>query len=333
MRASNRFLAALAALVLAIAGGSWLALARDPLRPAPELPLELVADWPRLPAGTALGQATGLAVDASGRVFVFHRANREWTEPFPAEPIRGDTVFVFDGPTGRLLGQWGAGRFIMPHGLAIDPEGNVWVTDVGAEQVSKFTPDGALLLTLGERGVGGSDGSHFGQPTDIAFGPDGTVYISDGYTNTRVARFTLDGRYLGSFGRPGKAAGQFDLPHGIAVDRSGRVYVADRSNARLQLFDAKGGFLAQWRSNRVGTPYGVEIAADGGVIVADGGEQPLATRARLIKLDARGRVVGTFETARRGDPKNLGHALAVGPDGAIYIADAWAKRVRKFVSR
>jgi len=297
------------------------------------LPLIESSHWPALAPGQTIGQSTGVDVDVAGRVYLFHRAGRNWVEPFPAEPIADDTIAVIDPATGRLVASWGKGLFIMPHGLSLDREGNVWVTDVGAHQVRQFSANGKLLLTLGEFGKPGNDREHFNQPTDIAFGPDGTAYVSDGYVNTRVVRFAPDGRYLGEWGTPGKAAGQFDLPHGIAVDGTGRVYVADRENLRLQIFDSTGRFLDQWTVDRVGDPYGVTVARNGSVYVIDGGFQPDRARARVVQLTQDGQVIGTFTAATAANGDVLGHDIAVASDGSIYIADAWANRVRRLVRR
>lgn len=332
MRASvKRTLGVASALALAAVLVGYLIVARDPLASHPALTLTADDNWPHLPPGVGMGQATGLAVDPQGRVFVFHRAGRQWVEPFPSDEIAEDTVFVFDGKSGALLARWGAAQFIMPHGLALDARGDVWVTDVGAQQVRKFSAGGKPLLTLGERGVKGSDAQHFALPTDVAFGPDGTVYVSDGYENTRVVRFSPDGRYLGEWGGKGMAPGRFDLPHGVAVGSSGRVYVADRGNARLQVFDSQGKFLATWNDDRVGRPYGVDVASDGSLYIVDGGNQPWPTRSRVLHVSADGRVLGVLETRQSRDKAVLGHAIAVAPDGTVYVADAWADRVRRLV--
>ena len=126
---------------------------------------EVVHGWPQLPAGEILGQATGVGTDSKGDVWVFHRAGRTWQEPFPTEPIPRTTVWVFDANTGQLIKSWGAGLFIMPHGLTIDRHGNVWLTDVGLQQVFKFSPDGRILMTLGEARVAGTDDKHFDKPS------------------------------------------------------------------------------------------------------------------------------------------------------------------------
>ena len=303
--------------------------------PAPQtasLNLHDAGPWPLLNAGQSLGQATGIDVDRNGKLYIFHRASRKWVEPFPVEPISEDTIAVSDAG-GRLIASWGRNLFIMPHGLSLDSSGNVWVTDVGAHQVRQFSPAGRLLLTLGEFRKAGNDRAHFNRPTDVAFGPDGTVYVSDGYENTRVVRFTPDGLYLGEWGVPGKGPGQFDLPHGIAVDRSGRVYVADRENLRVQIFDANGRYVTEWGSNLLGDPYGVTAARDGSIYVIDGGFQPDRTRARVIHLTSAGKVLGTFTAATATDRDVLGHDIAIGPDGTVYVADAWANRIRKLSVR
>ena len=201
---------------------------------------EVVKDWPVLPADHVLGLCAGVGVDSHDHVFVFHRRERVWSTPFPTEPIAATTVSIIDGKSGKLITSWGAGLFIMPHGLTIDREDNVWLTDVGLHQVFKFTPDGKLLLTLGERATPGADHSHFNLPTDVAVLQDGSFYVSDGYKNTRVVKFAADGRYEFEWGGKGDGPGQFNLPHGIALDAKGRVFVCDRSNSRLHAGGNKG---------------------------------------------------------------------------------------------
>ena len=294
----------------------------------------VVTDWPALPASHVLGQCTGVGVDSRNRVFVFHRSGRTWMTPFPTEPIAAPTVSVIDGATGKLLGSWGAGEFIMPHGLSLDGEDHVWLTDVGRQQVFKFTAEGKLLLTLGERGVAGADATHFNLPTDVAVLADGSFYVSDGYRNTRVIKFTAAGHYDFEWGGKGAGPGQFNLPHGVAVDLAGRVIVCDRSNARLQVFDPQGKFLAEWKGPQIGRPYGVSVGQDGHVFAVDGGDPPLTQpdRSKVAELDAEGRVVDRFGGYGKGPGEFLlGHDVAVGRDGAVYVADTGGHRVRKFI--
>lgn len=309
-----------------------------PCPAAPALPQHEVArDWPALPAGHVLGQCVGVGTDSRDNVLVFHRSGRTWTTPFPTEPIAAPTVSVIEGRSGKLLAAWGANEFIMPHGLSLDHADNVWLTDVGRHQVFKFSPDGQrLLLTLGERGVAGADQSHFNLPTDVAVLADGSFYVSDGYRNTRVVKFTAEGKYDFEWGGKGAAQGQFNLPHGVAGDATGRVFVCDRSNSRLQVFDPRGKFLAEWKGPLIGRPYGVGIGADGHVFLIDGGDGTgkTAERPRAVELDAEGRVVDRFGGFGSGPGEfQLGHDIAVSREGAVYVADAAGKRVLKFVRK
>jgi peptidylamidoglycolate lyase len=283
---------------------------------------EAVPDWPDLPTRQSLGLCAGVGVDSNNRVFVFHRNERPWSTPFPAEPIAQPTVAMFDGGTGKLLAAWGDGEFIMPHGLTVDRDDNLWLTDVGRHQVFKYSHDGHLMLTLGERGKPGADQTHFNLPTDVAPLPDGSFYASDGYRNTRVVKFDAAGRYQFEWGGKGTEPGQFNLPHGIASDSQGRVFVCDRSNKRLQVFDPAGKFLAQWKGPGIGRPYGVSIAADGHIFVVNG-ESP----SNASELDSEGHVLATFGSFE------LGHDIAVAPDGSVYVAEGQGKRVQKFTRK
>jgi peptidylamidoglycolate lyase len=297
---------------------------------------EVVPDWPKLPENHVLGLCAGVGVDAQNRVFVFHRSGRKWSNPFPTEPIAKPTVSVIDGATGKLLSSWGENRFIMPHGLTFDHAGNVWLTDVGLHQVFKCTPEGKVLLTLGERAKPGNDHTHFNLPTDVAVLRDGSFYVSDGYKNTRAVKFSADGKFEFEWGAKGKGPGEFHLPHGIAIDTQGRVIVCDRENERLQVFDAKGLFLHEWKGPQVGKPYGIEIGPNGHLFVIDGGSPSLKPelRGKAVELDAEGEVIDTFGSfGKEPGQFQLGHDIAVGPDGAVYVAEGTGARVQKFVQK
>lgn len=304
--------------------------------PARGEPYELVSDWPRLPAGLVLGQVPGVGVDSAGQVFVFRRADRVWQgEALGLDTIAAPAVLVFDGESGGLVGQWGAGTFVMPHGLTVDAQDNLWLTDVGLHQVFKYDRAGQQLLALGEAGVPGSDEAHFNQPTDVAVAPDGSFYVSDGYGNARIVHFAADGTRLGEWGAFGSGPGEFDTPHGLALDAEGRLYVADRGNARLQVFDSAGNYLTAWAGRHLGRPWAVRVGADGAVYVVDGGDQPLffPDRARLLKLDPAGQVLASFGAFGDAPGQFIWpHTLAWGPGGALYVGEvSTGMRVQKFV--
>ncbi|MCP5557822.1 MAG: 6-bladed beta-propeller [Verrucomicrobiaceae bacterium] len=294
---------------------------------------QVVADWPTVPKEQVLGLCAGVGVDSHNRVFVFHRCGRLWSHPFPTDTISKPTVSVIDGETGKLLNTWGANLFIMPHGLTIDHEDNVWLTDVGLHQVFKFSPEGKCLLTLGERAVPGTDTAHFNLPSDVAVLKDGSFYVSDGYKNTRVMKFSAEGRFEFEWGTKGKEPGQFILPHGIAIDSTGRVYVCDRSNSRIQVFDPKGTFIAQWKGPQIGRPYGIDVGPDDHIYLIDGGDPSVRAtlRGKAVELDSDGKIIDTFGSAGSGAGQfQLGHDVAVGPDGCVYVAEGTGARVQKF---
>ena len=296
----------------------------------------LVPNWPRLPDGMVLGQVASVDVDSSGNVFVFHRAERVWEgEEIELKFIASPTVLILDVETGDLIDQWGAEMFVMPHGLTIDNEDNIWVTDVGLHQVFKFDHAGNLLMTLGERGVPGKDASHFNMPTDVAIFPDGSFYVSDGYVNSRITKFSQDGEYLTGWGSKGMEPGQFDVPHSIALDSQGLIYVADRGNARIQIFDEAGKFIKEWKGTSLGRPWAVRISASGDIFVVDGGDQAefWPDRARILKLDSQGQILASFGSYGEMPGHFIWpHTIAIGPDGALYVGEvATGMRIQKFI--
>ena len=204
---------------------------------------EVLEGWERLPEGWSFVEVAGVAVDSRDLVYVFCRGEHP--------------IIVFD-KDGKFVNAWGEGVFSNAHGIFIDRDDNVYCADNFDHTVRKFTTDGELLMTLGEAGdpadtgfkMGESPvrkaGGPFNMVTNVAVGPDGDLFVSDGYGNARVHRFTAAGELVASWGTPGTGRGEFNLPHGIAVDRAGRVYVADRENSRVQIFDGEGTFLDMW---------------------------------------------------------------------------------------
>lgn len=269
-----------------------------------------VADWPQLPVKLEFGPVSAVATDVKDNVYVFHRG------PKP--------IFVFDRD-GKFIRSWGDEHIKTPHGLRIDRDGNIWVTDIGNHLVRKFDPVGKLLLTLGKEGQAGDGPDQFDRPTDIAIAPSGDFYVSDGYGNSRVLLFSKDGKLLSQWGKKGKGEGEFNLPHSICLDAKGRVYVGDRENNRIQVFDAHGKFLEQWKES--GAPYGLFLAGDR-MFIADG-------RANWIKvLDAAGKSLGRFGERGVGPGQfQMPHMLGVDSQGSVYVAEVNGKRIQKFVAK
>lgn len=294
---------------------------------------EVEASWSQKPADIKWRFVTGVAVDKQDRVWILNAIAPQ--------------VQVY-GPDGALVDSWANDGFKNPHFLRIDPEGNIWAADFGAHVVMKFTPKGKLLLTLGTPGVAGADETHLNRPTDIAITPQGDLFVTDGYGNNRVVHYDANGKFIKSWGELGVAAGQLSQPHSIAVDSKGLLYVAERNNCRIQIFNQSGKSLGQWRN--LINPWGLWISPQDEIIVC--GSSParwLATRGNLgnpptnqllIKFDTTGRALElwTFPLSKPGEqiPGALdwGHGLGVDSKGNLYIGDVadegLTHRVQKF---
>ena len=289
---------------------------------------QLVADWPQRPAEYVWGMMSGMAVDRQDRIWTFNRSDM---------PVQ-----VY-GADGSFIRAWGRDQIGMAHHIKIDPQGNVWLADVGQHVIRKFTPGGELLLTLGTPGKYGDDATHLNKPTDMAITPDGDVYVSDGYGNNRVLHYAADGKFLKSWGRLGVAPGEFSQPHAIAIDSQRRLYVADRNNVRVQVFNRDGKFLAQWMN--LITPWGITVTPNDEIFVC--GSAPMRWEDRpalsgppagqfVMKFAVDGRVeeMWMFPCApedRDAQPGELKwvHAIAVDSQG-IFIWATFADAARKF---
>ncbi len=307
---------------------------RDAVAAATLTRYEEVKGWPNLPPSVQLGEAAGVAVDVNGHVFIFHRPGRGFaiTETTKlAEP----TVLEIDAKTGKLISSWGANMFLVPHGITIDGQNNVFLTDAALQQVFKFTHDGKAIFALGEPGVGAWDATHFNEPTDIAIRPDGMFYVSDGYVNSRVALFDRNGKWVQEWGKKGSGEGEFTNPHGLAfVHGSTDVLVADRENSRLQLFDRFGKFKRQWTGAKdaqtTGRVFCVDADSDGFLYVGIRRADYDTEHTGVLKLDRYWNLVASIGFGKPGDPVfKAVHDIAVGRDGSIYVAETRTKRVIK----
>lgn len=300
-----------------------------------QISYELVKDWPGLRKGFILSQPTGIGIDNADHILVFHRAGRKWTSPFPDSVISRHTVLELHNETGKILNSWGGGYFIMPHGLTVDKKNNVWLTDVGLHQIFKFSHEGKLLMQLGIAKVPGNDSLHFDQPTDIAVADDGSFYVSDGYGNSRIVKFLPNGRYVKEWGVYGRKPGEFIIPHGIAIDNNNRIYVADRQNNRVQLFDTAGKFLKELKNDMQ-----VEQLPS---VVIDHSNQIFAVDfdpTKQTDSSVNGSTIFVFDSAggktrfgRTGSAMRTSswfHDLAFDSKGNIYVGDILNLKVLKF---
>jgi peptidylamidoglycolate lyase len=294
----------------------------------------VVHDWPQLPADEMLDEVSAVAVDRGDNVLVLTRAGRQWPDKdaFDTSPIVKPTIFRFDGRTGHLTGRFGAGIFALPHSITIDEQQNIWIADVALHQVFKLSADGKLLLTLGTRGVRGEDARHFNQPSDVAIGRDGSIFVSDGYGNNRVVKFSRSGEFVQAWGGKGKADGEFDLPHAIAADRRGHICVDDRGNARIQCFNENGRWLLTWKGPPFVSPQDLKFDHSGRLFVVEGGRPDPLVPPGVVVLAANGRVLERFGRYGNYDGQFVDpHWVALDSRGAVYVADFGGKRVEKFV--
>lgn len=279
------------------------------LKSGPPLPHRLVQDWAKLPPGWNFGEFPGVDVDRQDNVWVFNRS------PHP--------VIQFD-KNGKMLQAWNEVQVKSPHSVRVDPEGNVWLIDVKGHMIFKFTAAGRLLMVLG-RSPGTNDSKeYFNEPTGIAFAPAGDLYISDGYVNSRVIKFNKNGEYLTHWGRRGTGDGEFNLPHDVCLDSRGRLYVADRANQRVQIFDASGKFLGKWTD--IGAPWGLYyVAREDAIYMCDGNNN------RVVKLDLNGRILGVLGSYGKIPGRfDYAHNIAVDSEGSIYVTEIKNWRIQKF---
>lgn len=279
----------------------------------PTLPYRPVENWAKLPAGWNLGECSGVALDRNDNVWVFNRG------PHP--------VIQFDS-TGKMLRAWSEVPVKSAHGIRVDPDGNVWLIDVAGHKVLKMTPEGHVLMVIGA--VGDAAGTQtskdaFNRPTNVGFAANGNFFITDGYVNSRVVEFTKGGEYVKQWGGKGTGDNEFNIVHDVVLDPRGRLYVADRENNRIQIFDQEGKFLGKWTT--FGAAWGLAYyAPENAIYVADGRND------RVVKLNMEGQVIGTLgEHGKEPGKFHYPHSIAVDRTGAIYVAEIRNWRVQKFV--
>jgi DNA-binding beta-propeller fold protein YncE len=332
--------------LLAIAGAASVVTAQSGQQPKMPLPpvapgYTQVQPWGPVPEDQAtIGPPPG---------YVVRNKDVFWEIGRVAVNTKGDRLYAFrrsdppvlriDPATGKILKEFGSGMFVWPHGMYVDDDGNLWLTDATVSnavpelakqlkpalaagyghQVFKFSPDGKVLMTLGTKGVAGESPNHFNAPADVIVAKNGDIFIADGHVGTRVAKFDKKGKFLKSWGTKGHGQGQFMQPHGIALDSKGRVFVADRggNGGRIQIFDPEGTFIAEWK--QFGNPSGVAITPDDTIYVTDQG-------LRIVTVGSArdGQVTGMM-------PDIWAEGVSVDRHHRVYAGEVYRRHMKKFI--
>ncbi len=314
-------------------------------------PYRAVDGWAKLPAGRQMGAVGDVTIDPDGRhIWAVVRCDATAPDRFGNECLDSnlDSLLKFD-LKGNVVKSFGGGMFIWPHGIDVDRNGNVWVTDAVApartppgkrgHQVVKFSPDGKVLMTLGTPGIHGSGSMGLNAPSDVVVAPNGDIFVADGHGldgNNRVVKFSRDGTFIKAWGKTGYAPGEFRTLHAIAIDSRGRVFVGDRANNRIQIFDQEGKFLTMW--TQFGRPSGISFDGKDQIYVADSesdDEQNPGWEMGIRIGDARTGWITAFIVYPWGDPRevagNGAEFVAVDRDGNLYGGEPRPRRLQKYV--
>ena len=331
---------------------------------ATEIQFDSVADFFKLPDGMNFGEVSGVAVNSKGHIFVFTRSN---SAGGPAYAPTASQLLEFD-PAGKFVREIGRGNYgwSFAHTVRIDKDDNIWAVDKGSDMVIKFNPQGRIVWVFGRRAESADDeakawehvnpplppiNGRFRQPTDVAWDSEGNIYITDGYVNSRVAKYDKNGDWVKSWGEPGTGPGQFNTPHAIVIDRNNNVYVGDRGNRRVQVFNTDGKFLRMFTVDvpvppgtvpvNGNTPTGANtgIGAPNSLCIPPGNSQVMflgesTYPGRLFKLTLEGKVLGVIGRSGRNLKQFSGvHQLACPSETEVYAAETSNWRVQKLILR
>jgi hypothetical protein len=329
----------------------------------PEIPFDSVPNLLKLPPDLYLGEVSGVALNSKGHIFVYSRGNSTG----PAYAATAAQLLEF-GPDGRYIREIGKNLYAwsFAHAVRVDKDDNIWAVDKGSDMMIKFNPEGRVVMVFGRKKEASDEGAEawkhprpplpavdgqFRQPTDVTWDPQGNIFLSDGYINSRIAKFDKNGHWVTSWGTPGNKPGEFNTPHSIAADAKGNIYVADRGNRRIQVFDSNGGFLREmkinvpvpadaqpWMGNKPpqgeGQPGTMQAGAPWTVCITPGPTQYLyasdAFPGRVYKMTLDGKVLGWLGSTGR-QPKEFGwiHEIACPSENTIYVAEILNWRLQK----
>ena len=306
----------------------------------------VMANWGDLPEGREWGTTAGIDIDPNdGHIWAYERcgAGALTGGGVSCDSNEVDPIFKFDRHTGEILANFGAGLFVTPHGIHVDSDGNVWVTDFAGNRagtkghrVFKFSPTGEVLMTLGTAGQPGSGPNQFNQPNDVITAPDGSIFVADGHSGQnanppdgstgRIIKFAADGTYIMEWGEIGPEHGQFRTPHALAFDSRGRLWVADRGNHRIEIFDQDGNYLeSRYMYGRVS---GIYITEDDMLYAIDSESSPTnhpnwrnGVRIGHIDEDRITGFIPPFERDTRLYQGTAGEGVVVDEDGNVYAAE------------
>ncbi len=297
------------------------------------------------------GEGVGVAIDSYGNIYYLHRGSNVYGDN--KSLIREPTIIKIDANTGKVLNKLGENIFVSPHGLEVDSNNNIWVTDVALNKVFKLSSSGEIIQKYGDdypfyleilyllrnklpRFPVFARNTTFARPTDIVVNEDGSFIVTDGYRNKRLVKFDSTGSVIWEIDKSGSDNGEFNLPHGLAQDDDGNLYVADRKNSRIQVFSSDGMWINSWEQPELGRPYGIDFGLDGNLYLVDGGDMLEGLvdnpRSNIVKLDKQGNIIGKFGTYGQDIGQlDIPHDIVVGLDGSIYIAELRNNRLQKFI--
>ena len=306
-------------------------------------PYKTITGWAQFPEGRKWGSTAGVYPSPDGHIWAYDRCGANSCADSLLDPI-----LEFDA-SGKLLRHFGVGLFVQPHGFTVDRDGNVWVTDDQGQgnkghQVFKFSPEGKLLMTLGKPGVAGSGPDTFNQPANVLVAPNGDIFVasghSPGYGDARIVKFDKNGKFIMQWGGAGSGPGQLIGPHSLAMDSRGRLFVADRTNNRVQIFDQDGNYIAAW--NQFGRPSGIFIDGNDMLYVSDSesnerqgtyGYNPGCMRGIRIGGVKDGKVLWFIPDPDPKGSTSMAEGIAVDREGNIYGAEVGPRDLKKYVKK
>jgi streptogramin lyase len=330
------------ALLFSISAGSLGAqLGVKPVNDLPN-PYQAIEGWARMPEGRTWGSTSAVDIDTDGEsIWVGERCGSNTCAGSNLDPI-----LKFDA-RGKLVKSFGAGMFVFPHGIFVDRQDNVWITDGQGkdgkgQQVFKFSPEGKVLLMLGKAGVAGDGPDTFNQPSDVLVAPNGDIFVADGHSptsNARIVKFTKDGKFIKQWGMHGSGPGEFETPHALAMDSQGRLFVGDRTNNRIEIFDQHGNLLDEW--TQFSRPSGIFIDKNDVIYVADSestdkegyGHHPGWKRGIRIGSAKDGKVIALIPDPNPTGASSAAEGVAADSAGNVYGAEVGPRALKKYVQK